>query len=749
MRILMTTSAAPIFSPFATNEKRFPLGIGFLISILRENGHKVFFLDNYLSPTHFYETGYVIDNKIDAVCIYANTICFDDTVRMILSLDRLRKEGKWNGKIIVGGPHTTVAPESIPPEVDYIVQGEGEKAILDALSGREERIIRSERIMDLDALPAPAWDCFVKLPYDYTVNWFEEKPVFTLNTSRGCPFNCTFCSVGSIWGKKYTFMSAERIVDDIEYITKRYKVKGVYFREDNFTLNKKRVLQFCDLLLRRELRIKWACETRVDTLNEEMLKMMYRAGCRALYFGVESGSQKMLDFLRKGITVEQATETVRLCKNIGISTAASFIFGHPGETEEERRQTRKLIKKLDADVTWQNVFVGIPDSELYKYTLKNKLYEYKDRKGFVYPKGSSLLAKSIYGKGFVYHDTSIDRKNDQPLIIKNTQLENPKVSVILSVHNGSKHIELAINSILEQSLRNFEFIIVDDGSNDKTQEILNGISDERVMIIRQEHQGLTVALNTALNYARGEFIARMDADDISHVDRLKIQSDFLEQNTEYGLAGTSSFVINEQGKIVGKFYAINDSHQLYRVLPAENQFVHGSVMFRSSVLKSIGKFDADYKYSQDYEYWIRIAGNYKVVNLPAFLYYWRKTLTGISTSFKSEQNDYSTAIKSRAINEYSLRYEWEMLFGNGKLEETNRFGKFFNLRRRLRYSKDCMMLAYYSLKNKKYNLSEEYLKNSIQAFMLNIPAVILWIVLHLDRDLNVRKWITNIKRLLA
>ena len=151
----------------------------------------------------------------------------------------------------------------------------------------------------------PSWDYFIPLPYKWTVDWFEKQPVFTMNTSRGCPFQCTFCSVGSIWGKKYTYFSAERVVSEIEYLVQHYGAKGVYFREDNFTLNKKRLESFCNLIINKDLKIHWACESRVDTLDGEILKLMYRAGARAFYFGVESGSQKILDFLKKGIKVEQ------------------------------------------------------------------------------------------------------------------------------------------------------------------------------------------------------------------------------------------------------------------------------------------------------------------------------------------------------------------------------------------------------------------------------------------------------------
>ena len=398
MNVLLTTSAAPENSPFSTDEKRPPLGVGFLISVLRNAGHKVYFIDNYLRPSNFLETDYLLNNKIDYVGIYANTICYRDTLKMFQKLNNLKKNGKWRGKILVGGPHTSVALETIPDFVDYIVQGEGEKAILDIVEGKVlSRVIRYPRIENLDDLPMPAWDYFVNLHYDFGTEWFNDKPVFVMNTSRGCPFRCSFCSVGSIWGKRYTYFDAERIVNDIEYLIKSYGAKGIYFREDNFTFRKERVIKFCNILLEKNIRIKWACESRVDTLDKEIIKLMAKAGCKGVYFGVESGSQRELDFLKKGITIEQIEKVFGWCKKADIKTYASFIVGVPTETEQERVETVCFAQKLKPTTYSINVFVGVPKSELYEYTIKNNLNVYNDEVGLVYLKWHNDLVDKFYG----------------------------------------------------------------------------------------------------------------------------------------------------------------------------------------------------------------------------------------------------------------------------------------------------------------------------------------------------------------
>ena len=397
MNILFVTSAAPKKSPFSTNEKRPPLGLGSLISVVRKEGHKVFFIDNYLKPSRFIEEDYLQKNKIDFVGIYANTICYRDTLNMFNKIENLRSKRLWNGKIIVGGPHTSVAVDTIPEFVDYIVQGEGERAILKIINGEaKKRIIREERIKDLDSLSIEPWDIFTKLSYDYTCPWMDIKPVFTMNTSRGCPFNCSFCSVGSIWGKQYTYFSADRIIYEIEYLINNFNAKGIYFREDNFTLNLKRTTEFCEKLIKKNINVYWACETRVDNMTEDLIELMSVAGCRGVYLGVESGSQKILEILNKKITVGQIKNAINWCKKYNIRTHCSLITGVPGETFEDYVQTKKLIDKLKPYRYGFNVFVGIPDSPLYQYVLDNNLYEYIDDIGLTYLPGYDIKVKFFY-----------------------------------------------------------------------------------------------------------------------------------------------------------------------------------------------------------------------------------------------------------------------------------------------------------------------------------------------------------------
>lgn len=369
------------------------------MALARNEGHNIFFVDPYLKRSNFIEEGYLQKNRIEVVGIHANTICYRDTMRMFLEIDHLRKRRLWSGRIVVGGPHTSVGIQTIPDFVDYVVQGEGEQAFLKILNGDAMgRVIREGRLRELDWLPFQPWDIFSQMPYDDTCPWMDIRPVFVMNTSRGCSFNCAFCSVGSIWGKKYTFFGAERIIDEIEYLTRNYGAKGIYFREDNFTLNMRRTEEFCEKMMQKNINLYWACETRVDNMSESLVKLMSSAGCRAVYLGIESGSQRILDRLNKKITVEQIEKTVNWFKKYDVRTYCSLIIGVPGETYNDYLLTKKLMRRLKPYAHAYSVFVGIPDSPLYKFVLEKGLYEYIDDTGLLYPPGYDVRAEYFYGK---------------------------------------------------------------------------------------------------------------------------------------------------------------------------------------------------------------------------------------------------------------------------------------------------------------------------------------------------------------
>ncbi len=398
-RILFMTSPVPRYTPLSTEEKLPPLGIGSLIATLRKQGHRVFFRDEYLRRSGVLTSGFLQKMHIDWIGIYSNSVCFQGTLQLLRTIQAQREQGKWNGRIAVGGPHASLRPADFPSYVDYVVKGEGESVIGEVIANDfQSRVVEGEPIQDLDKLPRLPWQDFVRLPYDWCHEWIDTSPVFSLNTSRGCPHNCTFCSVKSISGRKYRAMSADRVFDDIMWLHKDFGAKGIYFREDNFTCQPDRVRQLCKLLVANDAQIDWLCEARVDSLQDpDFVSMMAEAGCRWLYIGVESGSERLLSFLQKGITTDETICAFDNAKKAGIRTYASVMYGIPTETPKDRNQTEQLLERIRPDFVGRGVYVGLPGSELYRYVKEHQLYEYEDEAGILYLKGHNRRISRYYG----------------------------------------------------------------------------------------------------------------------------------------------------------------------------------------------------------------------------------------------------------------------------------------------------------------------------------------------------------------
>jgi glycosyltransferase involved in cell wall biosynthesis len=226
---------------------------------------------------------------------------------------------------------------------------------------------------------------------------------------------------------------------------------------------------------------------------------------------------------------------------------------------------------------------------------------------------------------------------------------HPELSVIMSVYNNERYISRAIDSILAQSFEDFEVIIVDDASTDNTLDILTSYAqkDSRIKIIKNEKNiGLTQSLNKALQYAHGEFIARMDADDISADERFKLQIEFMKNNHNIGLLGTARFVIDEDDNILDVNIPPTQHNDICKALIKHNVFCHSSMMFRKAVFDKVGYYDERWESAQDYELAFRIARYFELANLDKPLIYWRVNKTS-GISFVKSRKQIKNAIKAR------------------------------------------------------------------------------------------------------
>ena len=369
----------------------FPLGLGYIAAVL-EKDHDVKVIDvgaEKLDDNSLKER--ISKINLEIVGITSDTISFQRAIEIAQIVKQINKEIV----VVIGGAHANALP-NYPLKYDCFdisVHGEGERTSIELWNKIEkgksyediksiafkknDRIIinpKRELIKNLDELPFPARHLF---PMDKYTGEFGlyVSPIYPIGTSRGCPFSCAFCSNNVIFGRKYRSRSPKNIVNEIELLINEYSAKGIYFREDIFTLNKKRVIEICNEIKERRLDFKWVCESRVDTINEEMLRSMKNAGCELIWFGVESGSQKILNHIHKQITIEQSRDAFRLCKRIKLRAGVSFMMGIPGEKIEDIYRTIAFAKELKPEFAWFNIFTGYPISPLYEYVVKNRLYE--------------------------------------------------------------------------------------------------------------------------------------------------------------------------------------------------------------------------------------------------------------------------------------------------------------------------------------------------------------------------------------
>jgi radical SAM superfamily enzyme YgiQ (UPF0313 family) len=323
--------------------------------------------------------------------------CNSVNYRQCIETAKAVKEASPSCKIMVGGPHPSYMPESMlqHPEIDYAVMGEGERvavelatcikkgASLNAASKipgvaykRGGKVWKTPPafVEDLDAIPYPARHLLPMHLYDRTLEFLDVKPVDVMNVIRGCPYDCKFCETKKLWGYVCRSFNPTRVVDEVEHLVKNYGSNGVYFIGDNFTIYKDKTMEICELLKKRKVNVEWVCDTRVDLVSRELLKKMKDAGCRTIWFGVESGSPRILKEINKGITLEQAIHAFKLCREVGIRTACSFLLGTPGETVEDMEASLKFAKKLDPEWCQFNIYIACPGSKFYDEVVQKGLY---------------------------------------------------------------------------------------------------------------------------------------------------------------------------------------------------------------------------------------------------------------------------------------------------------------------------------------------------------------------------------------
>ncbi|MBM3702110.1 MAG: radical SAM protein [Actinobacteria bacterium] len=383
----------------------FPLGLGYIASVLLSKKYKVEVLDINAYRFDKLEVENKIRNtKFDIVGI-GGIITTYKYVKWLISI---LKKNHPDKKIIIGGSLGTSIPKIMLEKnpVDIVCIGEGEgtaKELFKVLEDNEDlskvqgiwykdntgKIYQTEKrtpIWNLDSIPLPAWDLF---PMDiYLRNpvgalnrnkWINGSPENTrelsmnLFATRGCPYRCIYC-YHDFMGYRYRIRSPQNVIKEIEILYKKYKVLYFHFIDDEFVMKKDFVYQFCALV--KELsksighKITWGCSGRVNLMTEDLIVKMADAGCILIGYGIESGSQKMLDLIKKGVTVEQAKSAIRLTKKYLGWADCSFMIGYPDETKETIQETIDFCKELDLIPEVIFFLTPYPGTELYYMALQ-------------------------------------------------------------------------------------------------------------------------------------------------------------------------------------------------------------------------------------------------------------------------------------------------------------------------------------------------------------------------------------------
>ncbi len=363
-----------------------PLGLAYIASMVRD-AHDVKIIDSLVEDLTYEDVKRRM-KKYDPelIGITATTSMMPDAY----IIAKIAKKENEDVKIVMGGPHVTFVPERTFKEcpcIDFIVRGEGEitfKELVDAidkngdfknirgLSYKDDgKVINNpprELIKDVDTIPLPSYDL---LPMDkYQADGVKFG---TVMTSRGCPYNCIFCSSSLQFGRRWRGHSRERVMKELKILNEEYGIREIEFLDDTFTLNRKRAVDIADEIKREKMDIRWSASSRVNTFSRKIAKAMKEGGCHTVYFGIESGTQRILNFIGKGITLEQALKSVKDANDFGLNTLGSFIIGFPDESKDEVKKTIKFSKKVGVRIAQFTIATPYPGTRLWNLGIARRI----------------------------------------------------------------------------------------------------------------------------------------------------------------------------------------------------------------------------------------------------------------------------------------------------------------------------------------------------------------------------------------
>jgi radical SAM superfamily enzyme YgiQ (UPF0313 family) len=404
MKVLLIDPPYTIFTGY--DSRYFPVGLSYVGAALKESGYDVVIydvdrerydtgdlnfseeyqrLENYRTEingnSHFIWkkiSKVVEDYSPDVIGIAAMTMSFASVVKTA----EICKKAKLDAIVIVGGPHATDWTEICfqSPYIDFCVSGEGEESILSLLEAIKNNLTYFQQIpgvsskkngqvnirksipyiSDLDRYPYPARDLLLHQ------DKYTSEDMGVIMTSRGCPYRCGFCS----HPPKVRYRNLDNVIKEIKYVKEKCGTQQFAIKDDSFTVNRKRTVAFCKMLIKEGLDINWDCTTRVNLIDEELLDIMQTAGCNTVKVGIETGSERILKEVNKGVTFEQMKKAANMLNKRGMFWSAYFMYGLPTETKEDMLMTLKFMKKLNPPYAGLGLYAPMPNTHLWNQGME-------------------------------------------------------------------------------------------------------------------------------------------------------------------------------------------------------------------------------------------------------------------------------------------------------------------------------------------------------------------------------------------
>lgn len=350
----------------------------------------------------------------DIVGISVKSVKIPTTIKMAGICKKINK----NIIVVTGGFHATNRPEDLlmSEHIDVVVRGEGEETFLQLVNsmesgtygfdnicgisfkGTDGAIISTddrELIEKLDDIPFPARE----LIWEYEK--YTPDQIGWIMTSRGCPYDCSYCNSKTIWNRRVRFVGIGRILEEIRYLKKEFNATHVTFMDDSFTVNRKRVLEFCETLIKQKIGITWSCLTRADLVDEEIVRRMKEAGCVKFDIGIESGSERIQKLINKDIDFSDIRSASAIFKKCGMFWTGFFMLGFPTETKEDILKTLSFMKEVRPNWAYLSIFTPYPGSKFYDMAKNDgTISDHEDGSSFSHQSPDNCFSKDISSEDF-------------------------------------------------------------------------------------------------------------------------------------------------------------------------------------------------------------------------------------------------------------------------------------------------------------------------------------------------------------